>query len=158
MTRRGAAVNTALVESAALLHDLDKALPPGHPFRRLGHGAGGAEWMREHGHDELAEAIANHPVGVLAQAASYEDYARRVGLEACLVAYADKRALQDTVSLDARFDRWYGRYPDSSMLPVAHARAREMERDICAAAGIRPAEIERLPWVAQAMAQIDEAA
>jgi len=158
MTRQGVAVNAPLAETAALLHDLDKALPRGHKLRKLGHGAGGAEWLRSNDNEELAIAVANHPVGILAAAATYEEFAQRVGLEGCIVALADKRALQDTVSLDARFDRWYRRYPGSEMLQQGHARARDLERDICARAGIAPNEVQRLAWVDEAFEQAKRAA
>ena len=37
--RAGLVVDRRLVETAALLHDIDKALPRDHPLRSLGHGA-----------------------------------------------------------------------------------------------------------------------
>ena len=37
----GLAVDRRLVETAALLHDIDKALPADHPLRALGHGRAG---------------------------------------------------------------------------------------------------------------------
>lgn len=151
MTRRGVALNTPLVESAALLHDIDKALPAGDAYRALGHGTGGAAWLRANGYGELADVVAPHPVYVLGEAASYDAWAAAASLEARIVAYADKRAIQDLVRLDERFERWYGRYPDSAMLPVAHERARQLEREICAAAGIELDEVRRLAWVDDAM-------
>ena len=120
-------------------------------MRALGHGTGGAEWLRAHGHGELSEAVQSHPVYVLGGAESYEAWAAVIRLEAQIVAYADKRAIQDLVSLDERFERWYRRYPDSAMLPIGHERARRLERDLCALAGLAPQEISRLPWVDEAM-------
>lgn len=151
MVRRGVDIDATLAETAAFLHDVDKALPQGHPVRALGHGIGGAKWLTDKGYEEVAIPVANHPVGFLAAADSYEAYAEMVGLEGLVVAYADKRALQEMVTLDARFDRWARRYPDSPMLPVARERAHLLERDVCAAAGLAPDEIERLPWVAAAL-------
>src|SRR5687768_5332420 len=72
MTHRRVPVNAPLVEVAAVLHDLDKALPADDPLRELGHGAAGAEWLRRHGFAELADAVAAHPVFVLGEAASYD--------------------------------------------------------------------------------------
>jgi hypothetical protein len=37
------------------------------------------------------------------------------------------------------------------MLPVAQERARRLEQEICAAAGIAPEEVARLPWVDAAL-------
>ena len=48
MAGRGVAVDRALVESAALLHDLDKALPETDPLRRLGHGHAGRQARPQH--------------------------------------------------------------------------------------------------------------
>jgi hypothetical protein len=147
------ALNTDLAESAALLHDLDKALPAGDAYRALGHGAGGAAWLRDRDMDELASAVASHPVWVLGKAESYESWAAATSLEARLVAYADKRAIQDLVSLHDRFERWNRRYPGNAMEPVAHKRARRLEREICAAAGISRDDVQRLPWVDKALRQ-----
>jgi putative nucleotidyltransferase with HDIG domain len=151
MISRGVEVDVDLVETAAFLHDVDKALPQGHEVRKLGHGIGGAKWLTDLGYEELAIAVANHPVGFLAAADSYDEYAQKVGFEGLIVAYADKRALQEIVSLDARFDRWARRYPDSETLPVARERARLLERDVCEAAGVDPDEVGRLSWVAAAL-------
>jgi putative nucleotidyltransferase with HDIG domain len=151
MAARGVAIDTAVVEAAALLHDVDKALPAGDPHRALGHGTGGAAWLRSQGHLEVADAMARHPVTALAETDSYESWAANATLEARVVSYADKRALQDLVSLDDRFAYWYGRYPGSPMLPLTHQRARELERDVCATAGVEPEDIERLAWVDDAL-------
>ena len=56
------------------------------------------------------------------------------------------------------FARWQKRYPDSETLPVALERARDMERDICAQAGIAADEVQRLPWVDDALKQAARAA
>ena len=151
MSARGVELDARLAEGAALLHDLDKALPAGDSYRALGHGAGGAAWLRDHDLAELADAVTAHPVWVLGKAESYEVWAAATSLEARLVAYADKRALQDLVSLDARFERWHRRYPDSPMEPVAYERAQRLERELCTLAGVAPDEVARLPWVDEAL-------
>jgi predicted hydrolase (HD superfamily) len=151
MSGRGVALNSQVAEGAALLHDLDKALPGGDPYRALGDGTGGAAWLRDHDLGELAAAVAAHPVYVLGNAESYEAWAVATTLEGRLVAYADKRALQDLVSLDARFERWQRRYPDSPMEPVAYERAQRLELELCDLAGVAPAQVVRLPWVDEAL-------
>lgn len=147
MRARGVDVDTDLAESAALLHDIDKALPPDDPYRELGHGAAGAQWLIDHGHAELADAVREHPVTVIANAPSYEEWSAANSLEAKLANYADKRSLQDIVSLDERFERWYRRYPDSPMEPIAHERLRRLEAELCAMAGVTPDQVERVAWV-----------
>ena len=90
-------------------------------------------------------------MGTLGEAVGYEEWAARLSIESRVVAYADKRALQEVVSLDERFARWYRRYPASEMLPLTHERARLLERDVCDAAGMAPEELQRLPWVEAAL-------
>jgi len=79
MGRRGVAIDGALVETAALLHDMDKMLPDDDPLRLLGHGPAGAEWLRQRGYEQLGPAVASHPVMALGTADSYEEWADRAG-------------------------------------------------------------------------------
>jgi len=151
MVRRGVEVDAALAESAALLHDLDKMLAEADPLKALGHGHAGAEWLRRRGHGDLADAVACHPVMEIGHAPSYEAWAARAGLEGRVVAYSDKRARQEVLSLDERFAKWHDHYPDSPPLDEAHERARRLEQEICALAGVRPEEVMRLAWVDEAM-------
>src|SRR5262245_17066168 len=85
--RRGAAVDVAAIEAAALLHDVDKLPASRQPGTR--HGDGSAAWLDAHGLRELAPLVRDHPVTRLADE---EDWARLEGasLEARIVAYADK--------------------------------------------------------------------
>jgi hypothetical protein len=118
----------------------------------LGHGAAGAAWLTAHGHAELAEAIALHPVTRLAQP---EGWLRleQASIEARVVAYADKRAQQRLVAMAARFARWDRRHPDGWTRTVraeVRARATALEDEICQRAGCRPADVGRLAWTAAA--------
>jgi putative nucleotidyltransferase with HDIG domain len=151
MGRRGVTLDASLVESAALLHDLDKMLPAEDPLKPLGHAHAGAEWLRRRGHAELAAAVELHPVMEIGHAPTYEAWAGRAGLEGRVVAYADKRAKLDVVSLDERFAEWHGRYPDSPPLFVAQKRAGRLEAELCELAGVGPSDVAREPWVAEAM-------
>jgi putative nucleotidyltransferase with HDIG domain len=155
--RRGTAVDRALVESAALLHDVDKVLPADHAHASLGHGDAGAAWLRDHGHAELSAAVAGHPVTRLAEDERYVVWWRDASLEERVVAYADKRAAQRLGSLDERFARWYQRHPERrEALDVARTRARLLEEQVCAAAGVAPDEVDRLPWADAALAAAEE--
>jgi putative nucleotidyltransferase with HDIG domain len=151
MIRRGMSVDSALSEAAALLHDVDKMLPDAHPLKPLGHGHAGAEWLRREGMPELAPAVKAHPVMELGQAPSYEAWALRAGLEGRIVTYADKRVRQEVMSLDDRFAKWHAQYPDSPDLDAAHERARQLEAEVCELAGVRPKDVQRLPWVEEQM-------
>jgi HD superfamily phosphodiesterase len=148
---RGVAVDRALVESAALLHDLDKALLPTDPLRALGHGHAGAAWLREHDHEELAPAVESHPVMRLVHPEA-ERWLQRSTLEERIVAYADKRAAQRLGPIDARFRRWFEKHPEhTEALRLARGRAAALELDVCGAADVDPADVRRLRWVDDAL-------
>lgn len=121
------------------------------PLKPLGHAHAGAQWMRRNGHPELAEAVEQHPVMELGLADSYELWAERAGLEGRVVAYADKRARMDVVSLDERFAEWHERFPSSAPMNVARERADRLEAELCALALVGPDDVGRLPWVAEAL-------
>jgi putative nucleotidyltransferase with HDIG domain len=150
--RAGLTVDRRLAETAALLHDIDKALPDEHPLHSLGHGQAGAAWLCGVGHAELARVVAAHPVMHLED----DDAPRWAGegpLEERIVAYADKRSTQRVVSLEQRFARWYRRHPEHrSALERAFHVAERLEGTLCATLGIRPEDVARLAWVDEAVA------
>ncbi len=150
---RGLAVDRRLVESAALLHDTDKALPPDDPRRALAHGKGSAAWLTDRGHATLAPAVADHPVVRLQDGAWFERWLTSARMEDRIVAYADKRAGQRLQSMDARFSSWRRRYPDGwddATAARVLAAARRLEADVCELAGIEPAAVDRLRWTGRA--------
>ena len=151
---RGTSVDRRLVESAALLHDVDKILSPNHPLRVLPHGDGSAAWLAEAGHPELSRAVANHPVTRLADGDAYRRWAAFASREERIVAYADKRAAQRLGPMDARFASWDRRHPTKWSVAerrAVRARADRLEADVCRAAGIAPEEVRRLRWTGAAL-------
>jgi HD superfamily phosphodiesterase len=159
---RGTPVDRRLVESAALLHDADKALPADDPARALLHGEGSAAWLTRLGHAELSRAAAGHPVTRLFDGERYQRWAAFASREERIVAYADKRAGQRLESMDARFASWRRRYPRietgrrgrgwaDAETQAVRARADRLERDVCAAAGVSPADVRRLRWTGAAL-------
>ncbi|HUG48472.1 MAG TPA: HD domain-containing protein [Candidatus Limnocylindria bacterium] len=155
----GQRLDPALAEAAALLHDVDKALPHDHRLLRLGHGGAGAAWLAEQGHGELSAAVAGHPATLLADDDRYAAWTAVASLEERLVAYADKRAMQDLVSLDERYAAWHERYPEARPdIERGLARARLLEQEVCAAAGVKPAEVRRIAWVEAALRSVAPAA
>jgi hypothetical protein len=155
--RLGLAVDRRLVESAALLHDVDKILPAGDPAGGRLHGAGSAAWLAAHGAPELGPAAAGHPVTRLVDAETAERWLHDATLEERLVAYADKRAGQRLESMAARFAAWARRYPDgwdATAVAAARARAERLEADICDRLGIRPTEVGRLRWTGPALRRV----
>jgi hypothetical protein len=151
--RAGVAVDRRLVETAALLHDVDKALPADHPLRELGHGEAGAAWVTDAGHPELARAIRAHPVTGLVDP-RLDGWVAHGPIEERIVTYADKRATQRVVSLEQRFERWRRRHPEyAAQLGEAYATAGHLESELCATIGLEPTEVERLRWVGEALAR-----
>jgi hypothetical protein len=159
---RGITVDRRLVESAALLHDLDKALPADDPARSLPHGEGSAAWLIRRGHPELARSVAGHPVTRLVDGDRYRLWAAFASREERVVAYADKRAGQRLESMDARFAAWRRRYGqpgpdgrdtarDEAAWRAVRARADRLEADVCSAAGVAPSQVRRLAWTGDAL-------
>jgi len=150
---RGVAVDRALVEAAALLHDVDKAIPTSDRAAALPHGAGSAAWLAGRGYAELGPAVAAHPVTRLLET-DVDAWLRSAPVEELLVAYADKRAGGRLESLEARFAGWRRRYPDGwSADDAARARARAvvLEATVCVRAGVAPAGVRRLRWAGRAL-------
>jgi HD superfamily phosphodiesterase len=164
----GAPVDRRLVESAALLHDVDKlpsAAMPGHR-----HADGSAAWLAARGWPELGAVVRDHPVTRLAEA-DFERWHEHASLEARIVAYADKRAGQRLEPMAARFASWRRRYPPGSGRHVARTggtawteatmalvedRARALEDEVCAAAGVCPEQVRRLRWSRPALRRVTD--
>jgi ribosomal protein L31E len=155
---RGISIDRRLAETAAFLHDADKALPPDDPLRGLGHGHGSARWLELRGFPELGVAVEHHPVTRLRDGAWFESWLKASRAEDRIVAYADKRAQQRLVSLDDRFAGWRRRHPvkwDDGAVVEARRRANRLESLVCEAAGIHPGEVRRLSWTAAALRAAD---
>jgi hypothetical protein len=149
----GTPIDRRLVESAALLHDVDKVLPRDDPARAHPHGDGSAAWLTRMGHPELARAVAAHPVTRLADGERYRRWSAFATREERIVAYADKRASQRIEPMTARFARWARSHPERrGWDPAVLARAARLEADVCRAAGVRPADVRRLGWTGRALA------
>jgi putative nucleotidyltransferase with HDIG domain len=157
----GVRVDRLLAETAALLHDVDKLLPPDDRARALPHGEGSADWLARQGHPELSRAVASHPVTKLVDGEAFKRWAAFATREERIVAYADKRAGQRLESMDERFAEWSRRYPDgpgsgeptwsSELAREVRARAARLEAEVCGAAQVTPEEVGRAAWTAKAL-------
>jgi hypothetical protein len=159
----GGLLDRRLVESSALLHDIDKLEAVKPEVRGLAHGAGSADWLARHGFEELGPVIIGHPVTLLADAAWFERWFATSSPEALILAYADKRAGQRLESMAARFDSWERRYPPqdragrprgawtTDTLEAVWRRAEALELRVCTLAGVAPDEVRRLPWTGRAL-------
>ena len=149
--QQGHAISVSLCEAAALLHDVDKALPETDPLKELGHSDAGAHWLSDNGYGELSGAVAAHPVTRLADNDHYAVWARTATVEERVVAYADKRAMQELCSMEDRFARWVEKHGDTDLMRIARDRADILESSVCAAAGVSPDEVARVRWAADAL-------
>ena len=150
----GELVDRSHVEAAALLHDVDKLLPPDDPARPFAHGDGSAAWLARAGHPELGPAVASHPVTRLIDTNGHERWVATASREARIVAYADKRAGQRLETMADRFASWERRYPDGwspEEAEAARGRADELEAEVCCVAGVAPGEVRRMPWTGAAI-------
>jgi len=157
----GVPVDRLLVETAALLHDVDKLVPADDPAKALPHGEGSANWLARKGHPELSRAVTNHPVTKLVDGEAFRRWAAFATREERIVAYADKRAGQRLESMDERFAEWSRRHskgPGSDepawseeLTREVRARAERLEADVCHAAQVSPAEVGRASWTAKAL-------
>jgi len=116
-------VDGALVEVAALLHDIDKV-----EIRRSGgeHGVVGARRLEAAGYPELAMPVASHPVNAL-----LDDERFPIGWPSVLVAVADRHVGQAFMTVDERLDDMQQRHPEyaadiESARPAAHALEAEL--------------------------------
>jgi uncharacterized protein len=125
LVARGASLDLALVESAALLHDLGKAraLETHH----ADHAKLGADMLAELGCPELAPIVRTH--------AGLDSFEPGDPLTpALIVNYADKRVMHDAVvSLAVRFDDLATRYADSDDARAFLARLLDRYRRLEAA-------------------------
>jgi putative nucleotidyltransferase with HDIG domain len=147
---RGIPVNRPLVESAALLHDIDKLLPPTDPVRALPHGDAGAAWLTRSGYPELARAVANHPVTRLADEARYARWSAFATREERIVAYADKRCGQRLEPMAGRFGEWERRHPPAEDRPEARDDAGRSVRD----EGPHAARVPATAWTKATLARV----
>jgi hypothetical protein len=151
------------VESAALLHDLDKLESVKPEVDGLPHGEGSADWLARHGFAELAPVVVGHPVSRLADAAWFGPWLETASPEALVLAYADKRAGQRLESMAARFGSWERRYPPEARAARARGswtpetlvavwrRSETLELLVCELAGVTPEEVRRLRWTGRAL-------
>jgi hypothetical protein len=159
----GLSLDRRLVESAALLHDIDKLSSVKPETDGLPHADGSADWLARHGFRELGPVIVGHPVTKLADAVWFERWLATASPEAMILAYADKRAGQHLESMAARFGSWERRYPAAARagkprgawtaetLEAVWRRAEIIELRVCELAGVTPEEVRRLAWTGVAL-------
>src|SRR5918997_6428103 len=135
-------VDGALVEAAALLHDIDKL-----EIRRTGgeHGIVGARRLEAAGYPELAMPVASHPVSCL-----LDDDRFPRGWPSVVVAVADRHVAQAFMTVDERLDDMIERYPQHrASIQAARRPAHALEAELADAVGLPVADLVarlRVAW------------
>ena len=122
-------VDGALVEAAALLHDIDKV-----EIRRTGgaHGIVGARRLEEAGYPELAMPVASHPVSCLLDEDRFP-----IGWPSVIVAVADRHVAQEFVTVDERLDDMKLRHPEyAADIETARRPAHALEAQVAEGIGM----------------------
>ncbi|MEO6346037.1 MAG: HDIG domain-containing metalloprotein [Candidatus Limnocylindria bacterium] len=131
-------IDGALVEAAALLHDIDKV-----EIRRTGgeHGIVGARRLEALGYEELAMPVASHPITAL-----LDDDRFPIGWPSVLVAVADRHVAQGFMTIDERLDDMKQRHPEhAESIESARRPAHALEEELAEATGLSvDALVERL--------------
>ncbi len=139
-------VDGALVEAAALLHDIDKV-----EIRRSGgeHGIVGARRLEAAGYEELAMPVASHPVHAL-----LDDDRHPIGWPSVLVSVADRHVAQEFLTIDERLDDMKRRHPEhAESIESARRPAHALEEQVAEATGLSAEELVarlRAAWEAGA--------
>ena len=116
-------IDGALVETAALLHDIDKL-----EIRRGGgeHGIVGARRLEAAGYEELAMPVASHPVSCL-----LDDDRFPRGWPSVLIAVADRHVAQEFMTVDERLDDMKLRHAEyAEQIEAARRPAHVLEADL----------------------------
>ena len=149
----GLPLDRRLVESAALLHDVDKLERVRSQVSDLAHAQGSSAWLASQGYPELGPIIVGHPVTRLADAGWFDGWLAAASPEALIVAYADKRAGQRLESMADRFASWKRRYPPADgaktprgtwtpeTLAAVVRRAETLEARVCGLLAIAPGDV-----------------
>ena len=104
---KGFEIDIGLVETGALLHDLDKVMTAENPEK---HGKIAREILKQKELHDIAEVVYKHILGVL-----FDDEKKPKSWEEKLVHYADKRVNNKKIAtLDERFEYLLNRYGKKS--------------------------------------------
>ena len=127
-------VDGALVEAAALLHDIDKVETRGKEGQ---HGVVGARRLEGLGYAELAMPVASHPITAL-----LDDDRYPIGWPSVLVAVADRHVAQEFMTLDDRLDDMRRRHPEhAASIDAARPAAHALEAELADVTGLRVDEL-----------------
>lgn len=132
-------INISLLEAAALVHDIDKAIP-----YRDGehHPDAGVRVLREMGMNEVADIVATHPVHMIVSSdkgpSSWEEK---------ILFIADKMVKQEVITVDKRFALWLAEPLPQTVkdeLQRVYPSVKKLEKEIFGLVRLEPAEIANM--------------
>lgn len=129
-------VNQPLLEVAALLHDIDNAIPklPGerHPDT-------GVRILHENQYGEVADLVKTHPLhAILDQTLAPKTWEEKI------LYLSDKMVKHTIITVDERFRLWKSEsLPRSAVqeLDEAYPRVKALEQEVCIVLRVRPEDI-----------------
>lgn len=132
-------IDQSLLEAAALLHDIDKAIP-GRPGER--HPDTGVRVLYRDNFGEVADLVKTHPLhAILDQTIAPKTWEEKI------LYLSDKMVKHTIITVDERFKLWKSEVlPVSAVreLNVAYPKVKALEREICSLLSVRPEDIAPL--------------
>ena len=126
-------INIPLLESAALLHDIDKMAPKQEGEH---HPDAGVRILRDAGYPEVADIVRTHPLhAILDQTIAPKTWEQK------LLFLSDKMVKHSISTVDERFALWRAEHlpPNAvSVLDASYPLVKGLEEDVCTRLGIRP--------------------
>lgn len=129
-------INIPLLSAAALLHDVDKAVPKGinehHPDTAV-------RLLREHDMAEVADVVRTHSLpAILDQNTSPKSWEEK------LLFLADKMVKHEVIGVDERFALWKAETLSKDAtreIDACYPKVKELEQQVCTLIGITPHEL-----------------
>ncbi len=139
ISSQGVSVDAGLLEVAALLHDVDKAIP-----RLTGerHPDTAVRILRERGMGEVADLVRTHPLhAILDQNLSPKSWEEKI------LYLSDKMVKHTIITVDERFALWRAEHlPPAAIseLDAAYPLVKLLENELCSFIGMQPSDVVKL--------------
>jgi len=132
-------VNIPLLRAAALLHDIDKAVPrlPGE-----GHPETAVRILKEEGMEEVANLVATHSLHAI-----LDPKTAPTTWEQKLLYLADKMVKYEIITVDQRFALWNAEHlpkDAQQILDECYPKVKELEKEVFGLIGITPQEVAKV--------------
>ncbi len=132
-------INKQLLETGALLHDIDKAIPKLTGER---HPDTGVRILTQEGTEEVAALVKTHPVHAILDSGISPK-----SPEEKLLFLADKMVKLEVITVDKRFALWNAEHlpPEAqATLDACYPKVKELEREIFGKTAVKPDDVASL--------------